>query len=191
MELQLLKVPSSRSCQSRSGFMYQCYAPTSPHQSEVGIRAGIWQVTLTPPMGHLIFPYTIFQGIRLKSGQIPTLIPTPLWWGEVGNNIDRWIIVACPKILQYKKFCNAKKKKEKGIIYWLKEQYYTNWKVCICLVTFILLQDMASEVKCRCTHWLKLQTQARIFQMDVLTSRAVRCGATDQKFDCGFILKND
>ena len=39
--------------------------PTSPHQSQVGIRAGICRITLTPPMGHLIFPYTILHGIRI------------------------------------------------------------------------------------------------------------------------------
>ena len=98
--------------------------PTSPHQREVGIRAGIWRITLTPPMGHLILPYTILHGIRIpfiytaknqwwspdqgkgipgaiyiwprsltpRGGELDGKVvksPTPLWWWEVGHNIDK------------------------------------------------------------------------------------------------------
>ena len=36
----------------------------------IPLRAGICRITLTPPMGHLIFPYTILHGIRIR------------YWGE-------------------------------------------------------------------------------------------------------------
>ena len=112
--------------------------PTSLPQSEVGIGVGIgvgiWLVTLTPPMGHLIFPYTLYSMVFVfhygipdaiwlkncvKRGQISTLMPHPPLVGiRVEHNIDRCITESCTSVSLFCTFNTAARRSE---MFWLKK----------------------------------------------------------------------
>ena len=93
--------------------------------------------------------------------------------GSTGAHVSRrrTVSVQCSVSNPPKNWCECRKVGITG----LKSNHRLTGKYAHCLhylhFTGIKIPVWLSEVKRRCTHWLKIKMQARNFQIDVLTSR--------------------